>query len=295
MQTFARELRLLCLQKGSIAQLCKATGINRQQFNKYLAAQVLPSTRNLRKICRYLEVTEEQLLSGRRAPAGGAARSLGAAIDFDVFLPAVLRLPRHQQGLATATSNLLPDGLYECYTPVHAQPGLLVCWVMHLSRTENGQVYSYRTHIRDPGSANCPERLVKYRGAVLYGAGDACLIGSASPLHMPAVISVNTVPVAGDAHYSALTLTQRSDGPLALSVAMHFRGRNYSPRRALAGMGLVNLGDPSLDPVVAGMMQARPASGSNWLRPVRGSDLQAGQLPGGSDFPMALAAGRLSI
>jgi hypothetical protein len=112
---------------------------------------------------------------------------------------------------------------------------------------------------------------------------------------MPAIMSVNTLPVARDAYYSALALHQRSDGPVALSLAMHFRGPGFSPREALSAMGLVSLADPYLDAVVAGMMQARPASGNNWLRPLRGSDLPTGKLSGGSDFPFALAAGRLSV
>lgn len=297
MQTFARELRLQCARKGSIAQLCKATGINRQQFNKYLAGQMLPSTRTLRKICRYLDVTEEQLLSGRRPADGTPVPSISPAIDFDSQLPPVMRLLRQGQvnGFAAATSVRLPNGLYECYSPAYMQSGLLVRWLLHLSETQHGQVYSYRTHIREPGCAGCPESRVRYRGAVIYGAGDACLIGTAKPPNMPVIMSVNTVPVAGDAYFSALALKQRSDGPVALSVAMHFRGSGYAPRRALAAMGLVSLSDPFLDSVVSGMMHARPASGSNWLRPVRGSDLPTGQLSGGSDFPLALAAGRLSV
>ncbi len=296
MQTFARELRLQCARKGSIAQLCKATGINRQQFNKYLAGQMLPSTRTLRKICRYLEVTEEQLLTGRHSTDQDAARSIRSAIDFDGRLPPALHLLRqgHANGLAAAGVRL-PNGLYECYSPAYMQPGLLVRWVLHLGETQHGQVYSYRTHIRGAGCGGCPESHVRYRGAVIYGAGDACLIGTARPPNMPAIMSVNTVPVAGDAYFSALALKQRSDGPVALSVAMHFRGASYPPRQALAAMGLVSLSDPFLDTVVSGMMHARPASGSNWLRPVRGSDLPTGQLSGGSDFPLALAAGRLSV
>lgn len=35
---------------GSISEICRATGINRQQFNKYLAGNHAPSAQNLTRI-----------------------------------------------------------------------------------------------------------------------------------------------------------------------------------------------------------------------------------------------------
>ena len=62
-EVVAKELKRLVLARGTISQACNATSINRQQFNKYLAGQVLPGARNMRKICSYLGVSEEGLIS----------------------------------------------------------------------------------------------------------------------------------------------------------------------------------------------------------------------------------------
>ncbi|MEI7599437.1 MAG: hypothetical protein WCJ41_08955 [Aestuariivirga sp.] len=43
----------MVLARGTIVQACKHTGINRQQFNKYLAGQIMPGARTMRKICSY--------------------------------------------------------------------------------------------------------------------------------------------------------------------------------------------------------------------------------------------------
>mgnify|MGYP001972390984 CR=1 FL=1 len=49
----------------SIAAVCRRVGINRQQFNKYLAGAVRPSRHNMRRICDFFGVTEA--LIGERA------------------------------------------------------------------------------------------------------------------------------------------------------------------------------------------------------------------------------------
>lgn len=46
-------LRLLCTRHASVADICRRIGINRQQFNKYLAGSSLPSPRNLARICSF--------------------------------------------------------------------------------------------------------------------------------------------------------------------------------------------------------------------------------------------------
>ncbi|WP_196502148.1 helix-turn-helix domain-containing protein [Aestuariivirga litoralis] len=53
----------LCAQKGTIADACRGTGINRQQFNKYLSGRYLPSPENLEKISTYLNVDSAQLFA----------------------------------------------------------------------------------------------------------------------------------------------------------------------------------------------------------------------------------------
>jgi transcriptional regulator with XRE-family HTH domain len=48
--TFGENLRLACSFHPSIAHVCRRLGLNRQQFNRYLAGQSRPSMHNLRKL-----------------------------------------------------------------------------------------------------------------------------------------------------------------------------------------------------------------------------------------------------
>ena len=46
----ADNLRQLCRQRRSTSEVCRAIGINRQQFNKYLSGAAVPSSFNLARI-----------------------------------------------------------------------------------------------------------------------------------------------------------------------------------------------------------------------------------------------------
>ena len=56
---FAANLKWLCGLRTSIAEVCRATGINRQQFNRYLAGTSVPSALIMRRICGHFGVPEE--------------------------------------------------------------------------------------------------------------------------------------------------------------------------------------------------------------------------------------------
>jgi hypothetical protein len=52
-EVLSANLSRLCEGEVSIAAVCRATRINRQQFNRYLSGASIPNGRNLEKICRY--------------------------------------------------------------------------------------------------------------------------------------------------------------------------------------------------------------------------------------------------
>lgn len=59
----SKNLRKLCAERGSIAQICREIGLNRQQFNRYLSGAGAPSAHNLFRIARYFGVPEADLLA----------------------------------------------------------------------------------------------------------------------------------------------------------------------------------------------------------------------------------------
>ncbi len=61
-QSFSNNLKLLCSHFGSISDVCRRIGINRTQFNKYLSGQIVPSARNLKRICDFFGVEDHEIL-----------------------------------------------------------------------------------------------------------------------------------------------------------------------------------------------------------------------------------------
>ena len=59
---FARNLQTLCTAYRSISEICRQTGINRQQFGRYLNGVYRPSRFNLRRICEFFGVHESDLM-----------------------------------------------------------------------------------------------------------------------------------------------------------------------------------------------------------------------------------------
>lgn len=59
--TMADNLRFLASQERSVSDLCRKLGINRQQFNKYLAGKVKPSPAILRRIADHFVLEDDEL------------------------------------------------------------------------------------------------------------------------------------------------------------------------------------------------------------------------------------------
>ena len=55
-EIITENIRKLVRSRGNVSAICRRLGINRQQFNKYLTGQHLPSQTNLNAICDYFEI-----------------------------------------------------------------------------------------------------------------------------------------------------------------------------------------------------------------------------------------------
>ena len=60
---YAKNLRLLCDEYGTVSDVCRGIEINRQQFNKYLSGQITPNRHNRRRISEFFKVDDEHLNS----------------------------------------------------------------------------------------------------------------------------------------------------------------------------------------------------------------------------------------
>jgi hypothetical protein len=61
LRNFAVNLRYISDRRGSISTICRAIGINRQQFNKYLSGTHLPTPTNIKRIANYFGLPHDLL------------------------------------------------------------------------------------------------------------------------------------------------------------------------------------------------------------------------------------------
>lgn len=161
MEDFTKNLKLLCSFHRSVADLCRQIGINRQQFNKYLAGQSQPSASNLRMIAAHFHLNSDDLF----LPAE-EFRS-----RFELRQKASSRKDRLDLRLADAFPGDLKKlrpilGSYHSYYPVDG--GRVICRALMQMFEEDGMVYTKLVERTKPEASFRRSFLSKYDGLVSY-------------------------------------------------------------------------------------------------------------------------------
>jgi len=119
----------------SVADMCRKVDVNRQQFNKYLAGQHVPSQKILQKIARYFMMEAEDLF---RAPSDFKKFYEGFENELPIGLRASSQF-NHFLPLAKQSSELLDDylGVYYRYHNSSIYKGRILRSVTCLYRAES--------------------------------------------------------------------------------------------------------------------------------------------------------------
>jgi len=164
---FARNLKILCSAHRSVADICRRTGINRQQFGRYLNGTYRPSRYNLMRICEVLGVREADLMLPER--------------EFEDFIN--LRFSRLKKGvgtgwLAEGLEQRLPTmnqnlwkylGWYTSFSYSFGWPNMVIRSLVSLHRYR-GRVFS-KTIDRVKGTISTRRFVYKNEGLVTISAG----------------------------------------------------------------------------------------------------------------------------
>ncbi|MGE8358658.1 helix-turn-helix domain-containing protein [Pseudomonas sp.] len=127
-------LKLLCSHYRSIAEVCRKLGLNRAQFNRYLAGQSRPTAHNLKRICDFFGVEPHELaLPGeqfaRLVGVRGNDKASSASGD---PLSTLFEPLREQSGDLSRYC-----GYYFEYANCMSVPGTILLSLVHV-REENG-------------------------------------------------------------------------------------------------------------------------------------------------------------
>ncbi len=235
-----RNLRLLCTQRGTISAACRGLGINRQQFNKYLAGSSRPSPHNLWRICDYFDVDERdlmlpheafgELLRGKLLRSRGGSRTRRRVDYLDQI---------YAQSLEPLRRYL---GFYHTYFYSLAYPGLVTRSLVQLFE-EGGRVYSKDIElIRREGESLAQASIFKYAGAVAL-LRDRIYIREHEVLVQGNISQTTLIPSYRSRlrFLHGLTLgvpSTRGRSPACSRIVYEYLGRTPSLRDALRACGL---------------------------------------------------------
>jgi transcriptional regulator with XRE-family HTH domain len=144
--------------------VCRRLGINRQQFNKYVAGMSRPSNRNMRRVCDFFGVEEFEILApfaelkkiiavkGVRAPDQHENVAEGR-------LGAIVRAG--QQGLAKYF------GYYYCYYYSFSRPGKVLKSLVHVFDADGIACYKRIERLVERNTERDASFVYKYEGVML--------------------------------------------------------------------------------------------------------------------------------
>jgi transcriptional regulator with XRE-family HTH domain len=257
---FARNLREECSRFDSIAQLCRDSGINRQQFNKYLSGSTIPNARTLERLCTFLGIEDAQLFirpedkSALHDLRGIQTKSTPENLSLTKFLHAV-NLKNRLPQFATPSSELVV-GVYNCYFPLEGIPNFLMRSVLKTSVVGNEMRFIRHTRIKSPSSRSEHVAFGKHHGFVIDDSTSVVLLGR--NIHSPNNISaifIRKVPMFGLRIKTGLAFAQGVTTSFACRVCIESLGNSQvALKTALRESGIVAVTDPTVSKAVLNAM-----------------------------------------
>lgn len=242
---FSTNLKHVCAERVSVAQICREIGINPQQFNRYLNGTGMPSAHNLRRICLYFDLSEQEILAdiAEFAAQRGRLNTNNPTVYRDPFANAFPGdLPRLRQFV----------GAYHIHFLSPSWPGSVMIGASFLDERD-GHV-SVRTIERGVGPEKEPLQRARYDGRSGYHGSRIFIVefesdqeGSISetilyPAHRQqrTYLRGRTIGIAWRPRrmpYSARCIWKRADNSL-------------SPKDILRVCGVYPIGHKIIDPTV---------------------------------------------
>lgn len=259
-QDFAQNLRILCAEHRSVAEVCRRLDINRQQFNKYLAGTALPSPHTLARIAAFFALDERAL----RLPA--------AEFRLARRMPA----PAALGGSESAKRLQRYLGYYHSYYLTPAYPGRMLISLTALRAgpgvggggvTDN-MIERLKSHPRHRG----PVVTCKYRGPVALAEDRIFITHNRSLPHQVLGLSILYASQRARARLLSGVFVSVSGSPgrppFAGRLVYEYLGTEIDGRAALARCGLYAVESRAIDAEIRERVKNRLAPGEDVLRAV---------------------------
>jgi transcriptional regulator with XRE-family HTH domain len=246
---FADNLRQECSRFRTIADVCLGIGINRQQFNKYLAGLSIPNTLTLRRICEFLEISEQDLFLNKT----------GKSEQINIVNPKNMNSRSLRNGpfgfLVRASDKfdfsheLLEEGNYYCYFPLQNVPGMLLRSLLVVKN--EGQHFSFvrlTVFAFASGGTKCFAR-GRHSGTIFRTRSQIYLLGVNR--HSPFQLSLMSIDIGGMKpldYCTGHTITHTGHGLENMPTCIVRLGGRKDVRTIIKALGVVHESDPTVEP-----------------------------------------------
>jgi len=255
---FAQNLQRLCSNEDSIAAVCRGTGINRQQFNRYRTGKALPQDDNLDKICDYFAVPPEELF---RAPGslGHAATVTGGGSE---LMREAIRL-----AVESGPASIAP-GIYFAHFAYPPDPQSIVRSAVLIGQEDTHTTFRRVTGLAEGNGSWWSRFRGDHRGYVverrhgIYFAGINVVANLEPTLLVMRWIPYSEPVLAGH----ALILTPQ--GPTPTAVVMTAADAAVTFKTAVEASHAVSINDPSIDPLVLDTLEQQCHQLVSTVRPL---------------------------
>jgi transcriptional regulator with XRE-family HTH domain len=243
----ARNLARLCDRDESIAAVCRATKINRQQFAKYLAGQSVPSAENRRKICRHFKISEQELFRSPdafRAPANTSKTSLtGRKASWSHGeIGAVLKL------LYSDARPSISPGIYFVHFSEIQDKRSVVRSLLIVRNDDNLTTFRRLTGISERKGSWWGQFLGDHRGVVIERAHWLYFVGlNARGVLEPSMMVLRWLSGARPL-FGGYAMVNAAGGPTPIAVVVS--PCDLRLRQAVQAAHVYSSDDPALDPLV---------------------------------------------
>lgn len=238
---FAENLRAMCARHGSIAAVCRALGMNRQQFNKYLSGSTLPNVATLEKICVFFGIESESLFHDpTRLPKPKEEALFGG-------------LPLHGLGFAASAfaamqPTTLRTGCYHLYSLWPRDDAKCLREAVLIQKKGGTTIFTRFTKYRAVGQRRHYYLSGRHDGIVLESERARFLLSlNRKGCGEVSLVSLGAENALSQGFLSGLALVMTPTGlPQAMRATLEFRGGTETLRRTIREAGVLPLCDQSI-------------------------------------------------
>jgi transcriptional regulator with XRE-family HTH domain len=260
---FAQNLREECRRFESIAAVCRDSGINRQQFNKYLSGTTIPNARTLEKLCKFLGVKSEQLFLSpnykilTESPKPNLVSLPLGETSFTNLLQAVNATFKLPNFIIPTTE--LEEGYFNCYFPLEGFQNFLVRSLLKIKIIGNEMRFVRHTRIKSPSSKSTHVAFGKHHGFIIDDSTSIILVGrNLFPPYNVSTIYIRKGPMYGLRTKMGLAFTIGISNYFTSRVCLEHLGTSKTiARQALEETGIVSAKDSSVSPAISNYMSGR--------------------------------------